>query len=245
MVQEFIDAYTNNHILWLISAFAFAIGYAEYIYSTRLLLAEHKAPYPAWMHTFYFAHDFTGAVVFANLALHHQFFWVFCGASIALLVWNGFEIFNLRMAIRHERQEIWGPLYRQPVTQKQALARVAGQIVIMFAVVNLFRVFMNDEVMFKWFCFTNVLIAVAPGYLWERRGTRDGTSVGLAIVILVGTINTFLPPGLGMWTTALRYFDQPWFYIAGVITTAFAVRNVVILLRMPPKVKVEGKPLIW
>jgi hypothetical protein len=245
MISEFITSYQTRHALWLISGFTFLIGYLEYIYSTRLVLAEHRAPYPVWMHSFYFAHDVTGAVVFARLAMAHGFFWVFTATSAALLIWNLFEIFNLIMAVRYERQEIWGAATRHPVTERQAWCRIAGQIVLMLALVNVLRVFMHDEVMFKWFALTNVLIAVGPGFLWERRGTRQGASVGLALVILVGTINTFLPPGLGMWTTALGYFNQFWFYAIGVVATAYALRNVFVLLRLPPKPSVDGRRAIW
>lgn len=116
----------------------------------------------------------------------------------------------------------------------------------MFAVVNLLRIFMADEVMFKWFALTNVIIAVAPGYLWAKRRSRNGASVGLAIVIFIGTVNTFLPSGYGMWTTALSYFDQTWFYVVGLIFSLFALRNVFMLLRMPPKEHKPGEPSpIW
>ena len=70
--------------------------------------------------------------------------------------------------------------------------------------------------------------------LHERRGDVR-SSVGLAIVILIGTVNTFLPPGYGMWTTATPYFDQPWFYIVGVAVSAIAIYNLVLLLRFPPR----------
>lgn len=246
MLQEVINSYTNNLTLLYISAFAFAIGYLEYIYSFRLVLRERCAPYPVWMHTFYFAHDFTGAVVFFRLAQQYDYFWFFSGACIALLIWNCFEIFNLYMAVKVERQEIWGKFHDSPVTERQAIQKILGQIAVMFIVVNLFRVFMNDVVMFKWFCFTNILIAVAPGYLWAERKSRRGASVGLSIVIFIGTVNTFLPPGYGMWTTASPYFDQPWFYIAGVIISAAALRNVILLLRFPAKEIIPGqKKPIW
>lgn len=245
MVEEIMNAYATNPRLWLISAIAFAIGYVQYIYSFRLVIRERCAPFPVWMHTFYFAHDLTGAVVFFLLAQQHDFFWFFTATCIALLVWNGFEVFNLYMAVKVERQEIWGKFYDRPVTEKQAVQRILGQIALMFVVVNLFRVFMNDEVMFKWFAFTNILIAVAPGYLWEERRSRRGTAVGLAIVNLVCAIYTFLPPGYGMWTTASAYFDQPWFYITGVIVSLFALRNLVLLLQYPPKVATDGRSPIW
>ncbi len=245
MIPEFMASYQTNHALWFISLIAFLIGYLEYIYATRLVLAEHRGPYPIWMHSFYFAHDATGAVVFAQLALTHGFFWVFSGTSIALLIWNLFEIFNLSMAVRHERQDIWGHAYAQPVTQRQAWGRVAGQVLLMLALVNVLRVFMHDEIMFKWFALTNVLMAVGPGFLWERRKTRQGSSVGLALVILAGTINTFLPPGLGMWTTALAYFNQFWFYAIGVVASAYALHNVIALWRLPAKPPVGGRRAIW
>jgi hypothetical protein len=245
MIPEFIAAYQTKPALWLISGVTFLIGYLEYVYSTRLILAEHKAPYPVWMHSFYFAHDVTGAVVFARLALAHRFFWVFTCTSVALLIWNVLEIFNLAMAVKYERQEIWGHAYVQPVTRRQAWLRIAGQTLLMLCLVNLLRVFMHDELMFKWFALTNVVIAVGPGFLWERRKTRHGSAIGLALVILIGTINTFLPPGLGMWTTALAYFNQFWFYALGIVACAYALRNLVLLLRLPPKQAVGGRRAIW
>src|SRR3546814_12428403 len=67
----------------------------------------------------------------------------------------------------------------------------------------------------QWFLFTNMLIAAVPGVLWMKRGARDnsrtGASMGLAILILVATVNTFLP--CSMWVQAMpEVFDVPWFY---------------------------------
>lgn len=245
MVQEVMNSYATNPALLHISALAFLIGYLEYIYSFRLVLREKMAPFPIYMHTFYLAHDFTGAVVFGKLALEYEFFWFFSAASIALLIWNFFEMFNLYMAVKVERQEIWGDWHKNPVTKKQAIYHIIVQVALMFVVVNLFRVFMDDQVMFKWFAFTNILMAVAPGYLWRKRKSRDGASIGLAIVILIGTINTFLPPGYGMWTTASTFFDQPWFYITGVVVSAIAASNLIVLLKYPPKKSIDGKKVIW
>lgn len=245
MLQEVMNAYSTNPALLYISALAFLIGYIEYIYSFLLVIREHKAPFPIYMHTFYLAHDFTGALVFGQLALEYDFFWFFTGASIALFIWNLFEIFNLYKAVTVERQEIWGDWYNEPVTKQQAIYHILTQVAVMIVVVNLFRVFMDDQVMFKWFAFTNILMAVAPGYLWRKRKSRDGASVGLAIVILVGTINTFLPPGYGMWTTASTFFDQPWFYITGVVISGIAASNLVVLLQYPPKKSINGKRVIW
>ena len=209
------------------------------------MLREKSAPFPIWMHTLYLAHDATGAVVFLQLAREHHYFWFFTLASIALVIWNAFECFNLVMAVKVERQEIWGRLYDGPVSVTNAVSRTAAQVVLMVSVVNIVRVFMNDTAMFKWFALTNVVMAVGPGILWSERRSRKGSSVGLAIVILIGTVNTFLPPGYGMWTTATPYFDQPWFYIAGVVVSAIAFRNVVMLLRFAHKEPIGARKAIW
>jgi hypothetical protein len=245
MTEELIRSYSTNPTLLLLSAFTFLIGYLEYIYSFRLVLREKSAPFPLWMHTLYLAHDSTAAVVFFLLARQHHYFWFFTLASIALLIWNGFECFNLYMAVKVERQEIWGKYDDAPVTARSAVARIAAQVLLMLAVVNIVRVFMDDTVMFKWFALTNIVMAVGPGPLWSERKSRRGSSIGLAIVILVGTVNTFLPPGYGMWTTATPYFDQPWFYLTGAIVSGVALRNLVMLLKFAPKTPVGDKKVIW
>jgi hypothetical protein len=245
MTEDLIRSYSTNPTLLWLSAFTFLIGYLEYIYSFRLVLREKRAPFPLWMHTLYLAHDATGAVVFLQLARQHHYFWFFTLASVALVIWNAFECFNLFMAVKVERQEIWGKFYDGPVGVRSAVYHIAAQVVLMVALVNIVRVFMNDTVMFKWFALTNVVMAVGPGPLWSERKSRKGSSIGLAIVIFIGTVNTFLPPGYGMWTTASPYFDQPWFYIAGVVVSAIALRNLVMLLRFPPKAPAGLEKAIW
>jgi hypothetical protein len=150
------------------------------------------------------------------------------------------------MGIKYERQEIWGRYYPSPVTVRQAIAQTAWLVVLMVAVVNIFRVYMHDEVMFKWFSLTNAIMAVFPGFLWTERQCRAGSSVGLAILIVFVSVNTFLPPGFGMFTTASDFFDQLWFYITGVICTAFSIKHLITLVKYPPKESVPGqKRPIW
>ena len=66
-VEAFMASYAwGNWKILAISALTFFFGYMEYIYSFRLVAREKSAPYPMWMHTFYFAHDFTGVVCSAR-----------------------------------------------------------------------------------------------------------------------------------------------------------------------------------
>jgi hypothetical protein len=246
MIEQLIQAYSGNTRLLLLSGVTFACGYIQYIYSFRLVLRENKAPFPVWMHTLYLAHDATAAIVFFALAREHQWFWFFSLTAIALFIWTLFEVFNLYMAIKVERQDIWGAYQVQAITSGQALCRILLQLMIMIVVVNLLRIFMADEAMFKWFALSNVVMAVGPGMLWRQRQSREGSSLGLALVIVFGTAWTFLPPGLGMFTTALPgIFDQGWFYLTGVAVTLVALNNLIMLIRFAPKTHKGGKPVIW
>lgn len=75
-----------------------------------------------------------------------------------------------------------------------------------------------------------------PGLYWEKRGTQIGASWGLAIVILIGTINSFLPTN--MWAAVSPYFsfsENPWFYVAGAVAIFFSFRNLWVMNKLPKK----------
>lgn len=239
-LQDFMYAYSLDNpqfkLLMCVAAFTFLIGYLEYVWSFKLIRREHSAPYPVWMHTFYFAHDSMGAILFALASKAVGGFWFFTAASMALMVWNLFEVYNLYKCIYVERQAIWGHLSDKPVTIKDAWLRVIGQLCVFIPLVNLFRIFMQDQAMFSWFIFTNVLIAIIPGLYWEKRKTQVGASFNLAIIILIGTINSFHT--WNMWVLTTDYYNftnNPWFYILGVVSIGFAIRNVYIYKKLPKK----------
>lgn len=239
-LHDFMYAFSSDNpqltLLLFIAGFTFLIGYLEYVYSFKLIRREHSAPYPVWMHTFYFAHDSMGAIVFAAASKAVGGFWFFTAASIALMVWNLFEVYNLYKCIYIERQAIWGHLSDQPISVKDAWLKIIGQLIIFIPMVNLFRIFMNDHGMFSWFIFTNILIAIVPGFYWAKRRTQVGASLQLAIIILIGTINSFHP--WNMWALTSDYYafsNNPWFYCLGIISIGFAIRNIMVYLKLKPK----------
>ena len=241
----------NPHIvrLLIVSAVAFGFGYGVYLYCILLLVRERRSPYPVWMHTFYLACDATGTVFWFLLAKDHHWFWFFAASSAAMSIWVLCELWSLYMAARYERQEIWGRYYDQPVTPRQAVNRIVAQTLWFLCVVNLTNYFfggLNDAAMFKWYVWTNLIVAVGPGYLWAARKTREGTSMGLAIMVLLSIIATYLPRGFGMWTTASSYFDTPWFYLSGLVATGYAVYNLNLVRGFAPKpALVDGRKTVW
>ncbi len=243
-----IQAYTFDNVALLVaSVITFGFGFWEYIYSFRLTRREGVGPFPIWMHTFYFAHDSSWAVILFLAASRREWNWFLLGASIALLVWTLFETYNLVTAVRSpvERREAFSRYLGQDVTPGRAAVAILVQILAFYGLVNVLIQFMGEGSFFQWAAITNMVMATGPATVWLRRGSRDGNGMGIALVILGGTLNTFLP--LSMFATALpQVFNRPWFYIAGVIFTGIALANVVMVSRFPAKTQTEGqKHPIW
>jgi len=250
MYEQLMAAFTlDNWPLLAVAALTFFFGYMEYVYSFRLMWREKKAPYPVWMHTFYLAHDSSWAIIMFIAASRHDWYWFFTATAIALVVWNCFEIYNVYKALTVERVEIWGEYYGDDVSLRQALINVGLQLAAFYCLLNILIGFMGPGSILQWFLFTNMLIASAPGVLWMKRGrktnSREGASMGLAVLILVATINTFLPTS--MWVLAMpEVFNTPWYYITGVVFTVLAAFNLYNLAKLPPKKAVPGqKRPIW
>ncbi|EHB56094.1 hypothetical protein MycrhDRAFT_3288 [Mycolicibacterium rhodesiae JS60] len=243
--------FSNPHIVQvlLVSAVAFGFGYGVYIYCILLLVRERKSPYPVWMHTFYLACDVTGTVFWFLLAKQHGWFWFFTASSAAMAIWVFCELWSLYMVVTYERQDTWGHLYQQPVTTRQAVNQIVAQTAWFFGVINLTNYFMgglDDAAMFKWYVWTNLIVAVGPASLWAARKSRHGTSMGLAIMVLLSIIATYLPPGLGMWTTASSYFNNIWFYLSGLVATGYAIYNLWLVKSFPAKPAVlDGRKTVW
>ncbi len=246
-VQQIIDtfSFSNPEIVGLMVAFAIAnaIGFIEYIWAVRLNVREHCTPFPAWMHTFFFAHDFTAAVVFLTLAFQYDFFWLFVVYGGGMVVWTLLELNNMRTIVRYEAEEAFG----EGTTSKQAIINLVLQVAAMFAFVNLFRYLTNDVAMFIWLPITNFVMAVGPGYVLGKRNSRKGSSVFIYIMIVIGTVFNFLPAPIGLFTTALpEIYNQPIWFAVGAVATVIAVVNLVRVLRLPEKEAVPGeKKPIW
>lgn len=240
------NAFTFTNVPLMISAaITFIIGFLEYIWSFKLIRREGMAPYPVWMHTFYLAHDSSWSVIML-LAGTRTGYWFFWAVGIALIVWNFFEIYNLYKVVTVERQDVFGDYVTGPVSAKQACLFILAQLAAMYMVVNMFIQFMGPGSIMQWFIFTNMLIGSAPGILWRRRGatrnSRRGTSKGLALIILAGTINSFLP-GANMWVLSMpEVFSTPIYYLTGAVFVAIAAWNTYYVFRLPEKTPTEDMP---
>ncbi len=242
VLQDMLTSFSlrNPNLIWVLiaSGIAFGFGYLVYVYCIILLAKEKKSPYPIAMHTFYLACDSIGTVFWFLEAKQNDWFWAFCAFSVAMFIWVCCEVWSLYMAIKYERQEAYGRYYKEPVTEKQAFYRIAAQTIMFGTLICSFLYFMGglqDAALFKLYVWTNLLVAIGPTHLWAERQSRSGAGVNISIMILISIICTYLPAGLGMWTTVSSYFNTPTFYIAGVISTCYAIHNLRVQLKYAPK----------
>jgi FtsH-binding integral membrane protein len=132
---------------------------------------------------------------------------------------------------------------------QEAVVNVLIQLAIFYCLINILIQFMVEGSILQWFLFTNMVMAAGPGILWMKRGkmsgSREGASIGLALLIVAATVNTFHP--VSMWVLAMpEVFNTPWYYISGVVFTFVAAFNAYQLAKLPPKNQVsQQKRPIW
>ncbi|MDO5294210.1 MAG: hypothetical protein Q4F05_15845 [bacterium] len=147
--------------------------------------------------------------------------------------------------VTYERVEIWG----EDATLMEAIKTCALQVLIFFVSLNLLRVELGDVSMFKFWIFTQVIICCAPGFHWERRGTRIGACWQLNIVLVLVAIMSFNP--WNMWALISPQFfsvsNNPWYYVVGCVTLLLAIRGCFVYKKLPkkPEVLPDGKKPIF
>ncbi|KAI0594920.1 hypothetical protein F4775DRAFT_571928 [Biscogniauxia sp. FL1348] len=232
----------DNPKMLFAASMAFLIGYIQYYYVIRLTLREGQGPMPAWMHSFYLAHDSTWAYHLAAVAPRYGNHWFLRSTSTALLVWTMLEIFTLHRSATRERAATFGYLFHRGTTPP-ALGPVLAYLAItqaaMYAVVNLGIELMGPDCLMQWFCLTNVVMTLGPTHEYLSRGSRDGLALGFCLVNVFCAVFTFAP--FGMWAVAVpEIFDRPAYYAVGVLMTAYSLWNFWIVASYPPKLQKKG-----
>jgi hypothetical protein len=252
MVQQYMWGFSPDNpgfVGILVAALiAFLIGYVEQFLSIIMIKKEKHGSFPMPLNTFYLAHDFLTGVIFLILGFMNSFFYIFMVLGIGMFIWNFTEIIDMYDYVKNNREETFRGMFFGELTAKKCVLEIVAETLAFAVFILLMIVLMDDPVFLKWFMITNILIAVCTGYYWTKNKVVWGTSKLLAIVILIGTINTFLPVGLGWWSTICpTTFDTPLFYLMGAVSVCFAVKNVYIVFKkLPEKPKMrDGKKTIW
>ncbi len=221
---------------WLSVALAVVFGLLVYIIPLYLTEKEKAGPYPLWLHTFYCAADFMGIWVFIAAWNNYGHFLLFLLLAIGEAIWVGMEIWCLYRTVTYERETNWKP----DTEMKEMIRDIVIQLVIFYIGLNFLRFELHDETMWKFWIFTQVLITIVPGLVMERRGTTKGNNLALNIVFICVAIVSF-NPWCNMWTCIAPQFfsleENPWYYLMGIVCLIFAIRGVIVYLRL----KKEGK----
>jgi len=245
-IQEVMNVINRNPFGFSIAAImVYVIGFAQYGTSLALQIREKKAPWYFWQHAWYFGHDLTFVSLY-GLWFHTIDFWLFRVLWAGCVAFVFIEIFSLYMAVKYERKEIWGKYYKDgEINETQAWVRgIFGYLLGLF-LFYIIRIAIGDTMCLALMMSTNAIVAIAPQFLSEARQSRDGGSIILGLLVVGGTLFTFAPSGIGMWTTAASVFNQPWYYALGVVSLICSVRYVAVLLRFPKKQSIGGKRPIF
>ncbi|OOM74892.1 hypothetical protein CLPUN_36190 [Clostridium puniceum] len=229
---------------WAFAILAFLVygfGFAQYFTSMALVIREKKAPFYFWQHAWYFGHDLTFVTLF-GMWFYTIDFWIFKVLWAGCVVFVFIEIFSLYMAVKYERNEIWGKYNTDgKISEKSAWIRGIIGYILGFVLFYTIRLAIGDIMCLGLMMSTNVTVALAPQFLTEERKSRAGGSIILALFIIGGTIFTFSPPGIGMWTTVAPVFNQPWYYTLGIVSLICSIRYLIVLLKFPKKQPVGSK----
>lgn len=236
--HDFIVKLTIGNPGWQSAYLAVAMtvifGLLVYIIPIYLTEKDHEGPYPLYMHTFYCAADFMGIWVFLDTWAKNDHFIIFLLLAIGEAIWVLMEIYSLQRALTYEKDINWKP----GTPFKIRLRDVIFQVLLFYVSLNLLRFELHDNTMWKFWIFTQILITTVPGLVLEKRGKRDGHNLWLHITLICVAIATF-NPWCNMWAIiAPELFSwnaNPWYYIVGFCCLLFAIRGLVVYLKLPAK----------
>jgi hypothetical protein len=212
----------------------YLFGFAQYFYAVALQLRERKSPWFFWMHAWYIGHDLTFVSLY-DLWFNQVDFWLFKVLWAGCVAFVFIELFVLYLTVKHERQEVFGRYVKGELSEGRAWIRGLCGYALGIALFYIIRIAIGDSMCLALMMSTNFIVAVFPSFLAEQRGSREGHSVVLALLVIAGTVFTYSPQGIGFWASASGAFRQPWYWALGAIAVFCSVRYLVILLRMPAK----------
>lgn len=206
---------------------AMAAGFIQYTYCIYLTHSDGKGPFPLWQHLFYLAHDTIQAYHMAIMAPEYGYHRYFVILMLGLPVWSVLEVHCIYRAITVEREGV----FARTRSSKQLYQAFIQKALLLLLFCTIFIMLGPYSYPYTGLV-TNMVMAIAPGTFWLERGSRTGTRLGLAIVIILGTINTFNP--YSQWVLELpSVFHNSFFYWIGVFCSLSAVYNCYILANLP------------
>lgn len=227
------------------------LGYLLYTHSLKMVSNEGIDPYPLQLHTWMITIDSIGSITFWLLAFKYHFFWVFVVMGIGLPIWVMMEAYSIYRAVKYNREEEFKGLSKSTIDEKTAWLYASGMVLMSFFI-NMWVLSMiggmSNAAIFIVYPFTNYVFVFWTWRTWTKRGVttnRVGNSMGLQWIIFL-QVSVMWIPGLSWYTAVSPFFQETWFYLAGISTSLLAMYNLVSLSKLSPKApEMNGKKTVW
>ena len=210
----------------------YGFGFAQYLTSMIMQIRDHECPFYFWQHCWYFGHDLTFSLLFYQW-FHLVRFWLFKVLWFGCVLFVMIEFVSIYYSVKYERNTIWKKYLHHDVSEKEGwLYGICGYItgVAMFM---LLRAALGDVMCLVLMMSTNVTLALVTSFKLQETNHRQKGTIALGWFIILGTIFTFMPNGIGFFATTVPALRAPWFTILGVVSVIYAIRYLVVGLRLP------------
>jgi hypothetical protein len=217
----------ENSIVVNAALVVYGIGFLQYSTSLYMQIKHKECPAYFWQHCWNFGHDLVFALLFYQWFVTIDF-WLFKVLCIGCIAFVGIELLTLFYSIKYERQQIWGKYSSKPITSKAAWIRgITGYAIgaILFGVI---RLAIGDVMCIVLMMSTNAIAALMSHLKLEESRHSKSSTILLSWLLIFGTVFTFMPPGIGFFTSAVTSLHSPWFYSLGALCLLATFRFMIL-----------------
>lgn len=184
--------------------------------------------FPYWVLSYCFGADFTfGFICMPQWLEIGWWFWILL--AVGNMIYVIIEFVLLRTTVNQQRQLIFGPYNAgKPVSKRDAWLLCIGGYVAGTIVFATLRVLIGDPMNFFQFMITNALTNIFIPLSMRSIGHYESGMKFTSITTFLSGAFAFLPPGIGYYTTLVPAFNQPAFYILGILSLCFAAYGIYI-----------------
>ena len=234
-IQQGIELINANPTLFVTAAIiTYGFGFVQYLSSVWMQLKNKTCPFYFWMHCWYFGHDMTFAFVCFNMWFYEVKFWMYEVMCIACMIFVGIELFTFYLAVKNERQEIFGRFTDgKEVTVRYAVTRGAIGYLIGWLLFLALRQVIGDPFCLFLMMSTNCILALMVHRRYDDYGETKRGARFLAWATLLGTCFTFAPAGIGLFASFVPPLDHWLFYAVGAVAVLCAVRAIWLTHKLP------------
>lgn len=238
VIMEHMAPSVDNIPVFIMMIANIILGFMLYTNVSGIQKRDGVDCYPVNVHCCVIVWDVMCSIMCWVLMFTYDFFWLFTLFAILEPIWVVGEIAAIRAVVKNSRQEEFGRYCKGPVTEKQAWTYIAIMIGIWLcfwgSISFILGGFVNGSLLVTW-PYTNFLFPWICWKQWERRAAKTGTQIGNSAKVqltLVFQITLSWFP-CTWFVLMMPFLNTPMFYLTGILTTAFCIRNYLKVRNLP------------